>query len=371
MPSQPPRLAQESTLTDASQPLLISIRNSTGRSSVWGSFTPLDSTFETLGAWLAEALDTAGEPEEISNSQFETAALTNGVYFRYPGDVPLNVLAAWLDADIASQFSVNQLFLQIDTSSVQLLVSGTDGCWRMSTQLEQSSFLSALEEYPADGTFMAGESTDSHYRHLDRLTLLDSRVTALPAAEVSNPCDKDFLNNTATALGFNPYGDTTYRDDTNTIFTETDCSLRISADGVLTLNNQGLAERFSAASASDGDRIEYVRSLTETLAGQLTGDARLLYTGISEEDGLTTVTCRYFLSGLAVEHPDGPAVTATFSGATLSTLSFRIRSYTLSATEQLGFLPASQAAVLQSSGDSLALAYGDYGGDQLSVGWLK
>ena len=132
-----------------------------------------------------------------------------------------------------------------------------------------------------------------------------------------------------------------------------------------------MAERFSAASASDGDRIEYVRSLIDALAGQLTGDARLLYTGISEEDGLTTVTFRYFLSGLAVEHPDGPAVTASFSGATLSMLTFRVRSYTLSATEKLGFLPAAQAAVLQPDGATLTLAYGDNGGEQLSIGWLK
>ena len=369
--SQPPRLAQEPALTDAAQPLLISTLSASGRTSAWGDFESLDSAFETLGAWLAEALDTAGEPEAISLSRFQTAVLTQGAYFRYPGDVPLEVLAAWLDADMTSDLAASQLFLQICSSTVRLLVCGEAGCWEMDTQLESDTLLSALPETPSDGTVLAGESADDRYAHLDPLTLLDGRVTALPAAQASNPCDEAFLTATATALGFNPYGDATYQDDASTIFTETDCSLRIGADGLLTLTNQGLASRFSAASADDGDRIEYVRSLLETLAGSRTGDARLQFTGISQEDGLTTVTFHYFLRGLPVEHPDGPAVTAEFSGATLSTLSFRLRCYTLSATEEIGLLPAAQAAVLQPDGSMLTLAYGDNGGEQLSAGWLK
>lgn len=369
--SQPPKLAQEPALTDAAQPVCISVLGSTGRASFWGDFTVLDSVYEALGSHLAAALDTASSPVEITAAAFYRAASRPGVCFWFPGDLALGVLGAWLDATAEVSLSAGQFFLGMEDGAVSLLVRGADGFWKMETQADPAAFQEVLDDYPADGTSLAGELDRDPYRHLDPMALVVADVWDVAAAGSENPCDEAFLTEAAALLGFNPYGDSNYRDDLgNTVYTETDCSLRIGADGVLALQNQGLAPRFSAASADLEDQIEYVRSLTQTLAGSRMGDARLLYTGSEQHGALRTVRFEYFLSGLLVGQRYETAVTAQFSGAVLSELTFRVRTYTLRETERLQVLPAEQAAAILPQGAVLQLAYADAGESRLQAGWL-
>lgn len=370
-PSQPPRQAQEPTLTDASQPLLISVLGAAGRASFWGDFDRLDSVFEALGGYLAEALDTAGAPVEITPAAFRRAVQQAGIYFRYPCDVPMDILAAWLDADVVSDLPASQYFLQSGDGGIALYLAGDGSFWQLPTEIDSATFASVLDDYPADGTFFALESEDPHYARLDSFSLVDLSTSSMAAAQGANPCDESFMTSTAAALGFNPYGDSSYQDDTGNVYTETDCSLRISTDGVLTLRNQGLTTRFAAAGNSDGERIEYVRSLTEALAAHLMGEGRLMLTGLSRSDGISTVSFDYVLSGLHVEQVSGPAVTARFSGSILTELTFRVRTYTCSQTERLGFLPAAQIAAVLPDDTLLRLGYADVGDGQLQIGWLR
>ena len=371
-PAPPPLQAEEPTLTDASQPLLISVCTDTGRASFWRDFSKLDSVYEALGSRLAAALDTAAEPEEIRRADFEEAA-KQGVYFVYPGEIPLSILATWLDAN-ASQLTLSgdRFLLTAEDGAVFLLVGGSGGYWRMATQVDTALFQEALAAYPADGSQLAMESEDAVYRRLDPLALVDPSVTEVTAGSWSNPCDETFLKATATTLGFNPYGDSNYLDDRGgTVYTETDCSLRIGADGTVNLRNQGLAPRFSAESADDKDRIEYVRALIQTLGGGVLGDARLYFTGLQQDGELTTVEFSYVLSGLEVVRTDGPAVTAEFSGAVLSELVFRVRTYSLDLSETLHVMPAAQTAAVARQGATLQLAYADTGESRLEAGWLR
>lgn len=370
--AQPPRQSQEPALTDASQPLLISIHGTLGRTSFWGDFNLLDSAFETFGGYLAEALDTAGAPEEITKSAFCAALKERSVYFAYPCDVPLGALSAWLDADAPLELSAGQFILSGSGSSVVLLLAGRDGFFRVSTEVDLTTFQSALESMPADGTFFALESQDPHYGSLDPLALVDLSRSAVLGGQGSNPCDDAFLTATAAALGFNPYGDSTYRDEADsTVYTEADCALRISAGGVLTLQNQRASSRFSAAGDSDGERIEYVRALLQRIAGSELGDGRLMLTGLSRDGEIDTVAFSYVLAGLPVELADGPAVTARFRGAVLTELTFQLRTYVTASSNQLGFLSAPQAAAILPEGAALRLAYADSGDGALQVGWLR
>ncbi|MCI8525045.1 MAG: hypothetical protein HFF17_03815 [Oscillospiraceae bacterium] len=369
---QPPKMAQEPALTDAAQPLLISVLGQAERASFWGDFAALDAAYEALGGHLAAALDTAGAPEAVTTAEFARAARGKGVYFRYPGAVPLPVLAAWLDAGSTAKLSASRLFLGIEGERVVLLAGDGVAYCRMETQVEAALLSDALDSCPADGTRLAQELAGTPFDRLDPLALVDLSCTDIAAGGSENPCDDLFLTSTAAALGFNPYGDSKYRsDDGGTVYTESDCTLRVSTDGLLTLQNSGQHPRFSAASASAGDRIEYVRALLQALAGDRLGDGRLQFTALREAGEAVEVEFSYFLSGLPVEQGQEAAVTARFQGAVLTTLRFRVRTYTLSASEREHLLPPTQAAAVQPRGADLQAAYADVGESRLQAGWLS
>lgn len=366
----PPKKAQEPTFTDAAMPVVISVSSQAGRTTFHQDFDALDAAFEFLGSHLAAALDTARDVREITAAEFTEAATGSSILFRYPGSISLPVLAAWLDADASDLGLSGDVFLlAAEETEVALLVCGDGSYWRLTTDADLASFRDALDDNPADGTLLALES--EAYARLDPLTLIDPTDNTIPAASAANPCDDTFLTHTATVLGFNPYGDTSYQDESGTVYSETDCTLRISADGVLTLRNQGLAARFSAQSDSDGDRIEYIRSLLDAVAGDVLGDARLYFTGLEHSEDTTTILFSTYLSGLSVEHADGPAVQAVFQGTILTELTFRIRNYTLSQSETITLMPAAQAAAIAQYGTLLVPAYADRGDPELTAGWLR
>ena len=366
----PPRKAEEPSHIDAALPLVVTVRGSAGRTSFQGDFAAIDAAFERLGSHLAAALDTAGNAQSIPESELIRAATGNSLCFFYPGDIPLQLLADWLDANAAELgLSGRDFVLVVRDGTVQLLVGGQDGCWRLETQADAASLADALDDDPADGTLLAAESAD--YGRLDGLTLIDPSVTALPAADAANPWSDTFLTATAETLGFNPYGDTTYQDRTGNVYTETDCTLRIDADCVLSLRNQGLAERFSAASAASDDCVEYLRALLVTLTSGLETDARLYCTGLTEDGDVLRVEFSYFLAGRPVRQPSGTAVTASFEDGVLSELTFRIRAYTLRSGETLALLPAAQIAAVAPEGQRLVAGYADSGDTALTAGWLR
>ena len=369
---QPPVKAQELALTDAAVPLLITVRTEAGRTSFWGAQGEQKGVYETLGGYLAEALDTAGEPAAVKASVPEAAAMGDSLLFRFPGELPLPVLAAWMDASCGAELTASLFLLEAGENGVRLLVNGQDGCYAMDTRAAAGPLLRALRSYPDDGTRLAAETGDAVYDHLDPLTLVDPSTRSMAAAHSVNPCDETFLTAAAESLGFNPYGDASYRDAAgNLVFTEADCSLRADADGVVVLRNQSQSGRFRAAGSDDGACIEYIRALLEGMSAGKLGDASLQFTAIRNEDGQTAVEFTYVLAGLPVVQNSGAAAVAQFNGAVLTELRFRIRAYTLSQTEKIALLPPAQAAAVLEQGGSLRLSYADRGEERLSAGWLR
>jgi len=367
---QPPRKAQAPAQTDASSPLLISIRTGAGRASFWGASDELGDVYETLGGFLAEALGTAGAPARVSEADFSEGASDEGVYFRFPGEIPLPVLAAWLDASCAAPVSADRFVLSAGGDTLRLLAAGEGGVYAMETRAAARTLRAALLAYPDDGSRLAAE-TDGPCARLDPLSLIDASVTSLAAGQASNPCDGAFLTAAAAALGFNPYGDGSYRDASGgVVFPEADCTLRFGGDGEMLLRSQALRSRFSAAGSGDGDCVEYTRALLETLSDGRLGDASLQFTALRHEDGQTVVSFSYILGGLPLSLGGDAAAEARFTGASLSELRFRVRRYTLSQTERISLLPPAQAAPVLPDGAPLELSYADEGDGALAAGWL-
>lgn len=366
----PPKKTEDPTFTDAALPTAITVLGPAGRISYQGEFAALDDAFAALGSQLAAALDTAGDSTELTRSAFVRDAVRAELCFYYPGSVPLTVLAQWLDAAGDGLTGSGRVFcLRRDGDAVELLVED-DGIYRsITTEIDGNTFSAALETLGADGSFLAAEGGDG-YDHLDPLTIIQPTRTAVPTVRAANPVDDSFPKTAATALGFNPYGDSVYRDDSSTTYTDSDASLRIGADGVLKLENAGQAQRFAASGSGDAQRIELVRALTETITAERLGDSRLYFTGLTSDDTTATIQFSCFVEGLEVLRADGPAVEAVFQGSVLTELTIRLRTYGVT-SESTALLPPRQAAAIAPAGTLLLPGYADVGDSTLQANWLR
>ena len=82
-----------------------------------------------------------------------------------------------------------------------------------------------------------------------------------PAPWWGNPCDNRYIESLATALGFNPYGDTSYTDSDGTAyFSEAGCALQISAAGEILLTSTA-QDRFRAGGDGVAELVEEARRL--------------------------------------------------------------------------------------------------------------
>ena len=193
---------------------------------------------------------------------------------------------------------------------------------------------------------------------------------ALPDAQVESPCDSRFQEALATALGFNPYGDTTYTDAAGvTSFTEAGCALEAAPDGQIRLTVTA-DDRFQAADQTEEALVEEARRLATLTAGESAGAARLYLTAITEGDaGETICTFDYYLSGVKVTLSAGHAAEVTFVGQSVRAMTAQALTFTTTGAT-LPVMPVTQAAAILAPGEKLELSY-QLQGDTLQAGWVS
>lgn len=355
---------------DAAQPLAISIKNTAGRYSCQYDFAALDSAYETLGSTLGQALDTAGTLSETTRSRLYAALEEPSAALWYPAELPAEALATWLGVEAELDGCMAQLLvLSVQDGAVRLYLCG-DQTRVCDTQVPAETLVQTLDSFRPDGSRFAFEDGSGLYQAAAPLSLISDATPQIYAASAQNPCDSRFVTALATQMGFNPYGDTSYTDAAgNSFFSETGCSLRVSASGQLLYESSADA-RFSAPSESPESLIETARGLLDTLAGGVTGSARLYLSGFEQTDDGAVCTFDYVLNGVSVLQQQGaePAAGVTFTGSTITELTLSFRTYTLSA-QTIAVMPAAQAAAIVRDGTLLRVCYDDAGGTELSAGW--
>lgn len=351
---------------DAAQPLAISVQNSAGRYTAMWDFSALDAAFESLGGLLGQALDMAGSFSTVTQRQLLEALSGPSVYFYYGATLPADLLASWLDASMEGDTpGASACVLALEDGAVTLYLAG-DGCYAAPTSVQADTLSGLLEQFRPDGSQFAFE-TDSK---LDSLSLLPGGSPLVSAVTASNPCDSRYMEQLATDLGFNPYGDGSYTDALgNTCFAESNCSLQITPDGRLLLGSTA-AGRFEAAGESLDALVEEARRLVDLASSGVLGEARIYLTGL-EQDGETTVcTFEYMISGVSVSIRGGHGAEVTFQGRAVSQMQMQVKTYTRT-TETLNLLPAHTAASILPTGSRLALQYSDTGSGSLTAGWVQ
>ena len=197
---------------------------------------------------------------------------------------------------------------------------------RAETALSVETLSKLLESFRPDGSAFAFEQDST----LEAYTLLPETSPAVPAASVTCPCDSRFHEALATALDFNPYGDTSYTDAAGTVYySETGCALQISPTGEILLTSTA-ADRFRAAGPETAELVEEARRLVSLAAGDSAGEARLYLSGITASEEETVCTFTYYLSGIAV-NTGSPAARVVFSGQSVSRMEVQALQFTTTA----------------------------------------
>lgn len=354
------------TILDAAQPVSISVRNSAGRSSAIWDFAALDAAYESLGSYLGQALDTAEIFTKVSQYQLQTVLSGTSVYFQYGCPLPASLLASWLGATLeAAVPEVSGCILSVSGSAVRLYLVG-ETSYVADTPLDAGELDALLEAYRPDGSQLAFEAGAS----LSSLSLIPGNTCAVPAASVSDPITSRFVEQLATDLGFNPYGETRYTDTGGSIhFSEANCALEITADGRILLTSAA-EDRFAAAGPDIAALVETARQLVSLATGDNLGAGRLYLSGLAQTEAETVCTFDYLVSGIPVVLDGGSAATVTFTGQAVTEMTVRPCTFTASG-ELLYPLPVAQAAVLLPTGSELNLQYRITAENTLEAGWKK
>lgn len=349
---------------DAARPLAVSLRNTAGRYTAIWDFAALDTAFETLGGALGEALDTAAAPTPVSQAQFQQALSGQSVYFAYGLTLPATVLASWLDAvPDESLPEMNACALAVEGDTVALYLLGED-CQKAETGLLADTLENLLEQFRPDGSAFAFEVDSS----LSPYALLPGENPAPPGAVVGNPCDSRYVEALATALGFNPYGDTSYTDSSGTAyFSEAGCALQISPAGEILLTSTA-QDRFQAGGDATEDLVEEARRLADLAAGDAAGEARLYLSDLTVAEGETVCTFDYYLSGIPIALGKGYGIQVTFSGQSVRRMEGTALRVETTGDIQL-VMPVAQAAAVLPEGSDLTLEYQLQDG-AMQAGWV-
>lgn len=350
---------------DAASPVAISVRNEAGRYTAMWDFEALDNAFEDLGGILGQALDTAQAPVPVEESRLDQVLSGVSAWFAYEGGLPAGVLAAWLDASLEEEADteIYAFVLAVEDGDAALYLVG-DQTVRMTTEVDTQTLEFMLSEYYPDGSSFGFETHEA----LPHLHLVPGDGQSVSGVYRSKAVTDRKLEQLATDLGFNPYGDTNYTDTAgDTYFTEVGGTLQVKRSGLLTLTST-VSTRFSAADTQPDTLAEEARRLVELAAGDTLGDARLYLTRLEQQGEETVLTFHHVVEGIPVESAEGPGARVTFSGTVVTKLELQLVTYSLRDQTQ-HVLPPVQAMAILPEGSGLRLIYSDTGDSSVAAGW--
>ena len=360
-------------------PVRMVLQGGDGRYGVQYSQSGIRELFEsTFGNLLREALNTAGQPEPITEEQWRQRLTGEGVwaYYDFVRPLPLGEISVWLknterrpDLD----WNVRQFLLTEDGGQRQLLCQNEDSgqYYRFSLPEGGGEPLSYLVgSYAPNGAVFAFEQPEV-FGTLAPDTLILKEPPTMTAYGVSNPLGgltEGDMDELLRALSFNPkiVSRTPVADGQR--FQEGLDSLGLTQEGTITYHSrQGGTNRYPVEEMTAGALVERSRELLSQVIEERLGDGTYHLRSVSvEEDGKQVeVFFEYWLDGTPVQvFQEGWAARFTFTEGELLDFTIHVRQYTRTETAS-PVLPEVQAAAamprLLQEGRELLLCYTDRG----------
>ena len=370
--------------TDTTIPGQQSTLAAPGRIAVTGTYgrygnvtlTTADDTFRPLASLLREVLGSARTLKGCSEQEFLDSLSGTSVYYDFLSPLPLSVIAGFVGGDWNGDVSARRLAVSSQEDGVSLYLLDDDGsCFSCITAVPEADLTAVISNYELGNDTFAFEQaeTDAFCQDIAPCSLLLENSPELPVLSVGNALSgSDWL---LSAMGFNPNTKSRYTDSSGTeVITEGDAYLRIRADSSVSYQSGG--EKFLTIKAADEiPTLEEAATecgvLLNSILASTGGNATLYLEDIRQNGSVTTLCYAYQVGGVPVRLAGGHAAEVTLSGATVSTLSLRLRQYAVSSETSL-LLPLRQAAAIaaRQKGAELTIGYADNGGSSICANWL-
>lgn len=377
-----------SRLPNMESPVRIAVYNATGRRGVQYNKAETDKLFEQVSGILGEALDTAREPVQIKESQWQKALGATGCYFDFLGNIPLAALSAWLnggEGDSVLTASARRILVAKNGDGETLLyyINASNGLFYacQTGEILQGQLDKALSGSLSNGATFAFEQ-GALYKRVDPYTMMLTTAPSLSQLNASNPvAGEEGLQLLLKTLGFNSHTTSVYPVEGGRVVKEGNDTLRISDSGTVIYDSaaKGNQATFQVAGKGEGpsqaETVEAIQKLAARAAHSLCGEDVGLYLihVTALEKGVYRIRFGYSVDGAPVLLSNrGYAAEFLVEGTSVQSFTFRLRAYTASG-ENAALLPERQAvAALDTvkSGGELMIGYVDGGENVLQPGWL-
>lgn len=335
--------------------------------------------FQQIAGILVETISAAVAPEAIEREQWEEALTGKlGIYMDFQGEMPTEVLAAWLSGgETQLQGSVRRLILTEEERGVALYYRDEeDESYYRCTYQEGSSgaIAQVLEGFTDNGAFYAFESEE--YEILAPDTLLFPNTPNLEVYTVSNPVNggEDSLRELVQDLGF-ALNSTNFYSTDEWVARSGDDSVRLSDRGVVEYtagDDNGTLPAIPTDGGGVYQSVEACRKTAAVLMNGRSGDARLYLSAVRQTQNGLEIDFDYSLNGVPVCFDQGSAARFFVSEGKIVQFTMHLRGYASSGTTSV-VMPPKQAlaafSALDLEGQELMLTYTDNGGDTVAAGW--
>lgn len=359
-----------------SAPVHIAVSGAYGR---YGSVTlsTADEAFDPLAQLLADALASAGTYSACTGQDFLSALNTTSIYYDFLSPLPLSALADLVNVTADTGDTARYLVLSVQEDGVRLHI--WDDALRYlhaPTALSAQDLEQTLDSYELGNAQFAMDLTDSEFsvRNLSPCSLLLSELPVLPVLNAALPAADS--NRLLTGLQFNPNTQARYHESTGAeVIRDGGRTLRIHPDGTVFYqsgNDPVLTLDAAAQLPTVQEAVAGSASLLNTLLGSSTGAASLYLQSVRQSGNAMTLVFAYQSGGVPIRFSDGgSAAVVTLQDAAVTSLTLRLRQYTVSETLS-PLLPLRQTLALTEAytGAELSIGYIDDDSSSVRTDWL-
>lgn len=368
------------TLTAAARPSRMAVSDGKSRYGLQYDQSAVDGLFVRMGPLLGEALVSSGEPEEISELQWQWYLQEKGIYFDFAGEVPLMALSSWLQQDqecaitaaarrilLVDGYGDSVLLCYQDAADERFYACLTGLLWSLHLEPE----VSGIEDNGAQFAFEDSDWADllQPYTLITENPVLQTYSASMPLTSADSRSDLlealDYTGrNHASVSGGELYLDGNDR-------------LHVMAGGFVSYD--AVQSGKYAVATQDGnitvaEAIEAARKIAERTIGAQCGDAELYLVTAEETEQGYRIRFGYRLDGSTVWlYDEGWAAEFYVSGGFITKFTLQFRSYTATGDEAM-LLPIERAAVilpgLNRENRELLLQYRDQGEAVVEPVWV-
>lgn len=372
-------------LTAAARPVRIAVCDGVNRYAVQYNTAQTDKLYNSVGILLGEALSSAYSPTVVTESVWQAALSSPGVWFDFLGKIPLETLSAWTGeggVNTALTGFARRMAVALADDGVRLYYHNeSDGLYyTCKTAVTYQSHMDELVAgYGGNGVPFAFElGTDSGYDGLDPYVLISASTPTPAIYRASNPLaslDETLIGSLQQALSFQ----SSYYAIPNGIrIREGQETLEISNTGTVSYTTaEGTGSRYQVGSESGYDTTEVVettRRMAADTVGRYCGAARIYLMEVEETETGLSVRYGYSLNGAEVSLSGGDsAALFTIQDGQITSFTLRFRRYEDTGQTSLVLGERMAAAALEALDPEereLVLCYSDSGGDTVQAGWV-